>query len=304
MTQNHTGTPTRYIDVAEIPVLMRSYASAISSSIGSKLTGRTPDLQLSDIGVRVTGHRFSATDLTEYRRVFGTADDGIMPSVAVHIAAFPVMMHLMTRDDFPLPLLGLVHTHNHVEHHHPVQTDQPVTITAWAQNLAPHRSGTTADLRVQVHRDDDDVLLWGSTSTFLARGIRLPEQSSGHDAAQHRRDEFSPPVKTAQWRLDADAGRIYGQLSGDVNPIHINPLAAKALGMKSMIAHGMYLAGRMLSGREPKNAGFTWDIEFKTPVTLPGTVTVAFEHPGPNQTVCTGWNAPKNKPHFIGQILA
>ncbi|MFB9070467.1 MaoC/PaaZ C-terminal domain-containing protein [Citricoccus parietis] len=111
---------------------------------------------------------------------------------------------------------------------------------------------------------------------------------------------------TAQWRLPASTGREYAAVSGDFNPIHLNPVTAKLLGQKGMIAHGMYLAGRMLAGREPAGAGHEWEISFATPVLLPGTVSVSVVHAGRRNadetTEVTAWNGRTGRPHFTGSI--
>ena len=82
----------------------------------------------------------------------------------------------------------------------------------------------------------------------------------------------------ARWRLAADLGRRYAAVSGDHNPIHLNPLAAKAFGFPRTIAHGMWSLARCLSslaGWGP--AVGVVDVEFRRPVLLPSTVELRTE---------------------------
>lgn len=288
--------------------LTASYRAALATAVRDALLRRHRPQALPGGTVVVHDHVIGEDLVRGYARLFGGAaplDAGDLPSVLVHIAGFPAAVDLMAQPDFPLPLLGLVHLRNRVRHHRPVPAGVPLTVAASATDLAPHPSGTTLDLVVTVHGPGsgeagaEPDLLWEGVSTYLGRGIRLegrPQPERGD------RPAFAVPDLTARWRLPASTGRDYAALSGDYNPIHLNPLTARALGQKGMIAHGMYLAGRMLAGREPAGAGHAWSIEFATPVPLPGTVSLNVSHPDPRTTTVTAWNARSRKPHFTGTI--
>lgn len=283
--------------------LSTTYRSAVTQTVRDAVTRRRRPRQLPGHAVVVHGHRISLNQVEDYAQLFGAVDPQDLPSVLVHVAAFPAAMELMAEPDFPLPLMGMVHLENRVQHHLPVPAETDLEIMATATDLAAHPSGTTVDLVVTVHRSADEgsepQLLWEGTSTYLAKGVRL------QDAERPPREahpDFTPPEVTAQWRLSGSTGREYAAVSGDYNPIHLHPLTAKALGMKGMIAHGMYLAGRMLAGREPAGAGHSWSISFATPVVLPGTVQVSYAHPDAQRTEVTGWNGRSSKPHFTGVL--
>ncbi len=51
----------------------------------------------------------------------GAVAADVLPAGFVHVLAFPVTTALMVRDDFPLPLLGMVHLANTVTQHRPVR---------------------------------------------------------------------------------------------------------------------------------------------------------------------------------------
>ncbi|NUL45084.1 hypothetical protein F7P69_07735 [Cellulosimicrobium funkei] len=307
--------------------LRSSYRAALSTAAKDALVRRSRPQQLPGRTVVVHDHEITAELATRYARMFHqngpVLDQTDLPSVLVHIASFPAAMELMADPEFPLPLLGMVHLHNRVVHHAPVPAGTPLEVAASATRLSPHQSGTTVDLVVTVHgpergdrpsgspnngptSDEGDLrLLWEGTSTYLAAGVHLP----GHERpAKAVRAPFTAPQLTAQWRLPASTGREYAALSGDFNPIHLNPMTAKLLGQKGMIAHGMYLAGRMLAGREPEGAGHEWEISFATPVLLPGTVSLGVVHTDRRntevKTEITAWNGRNGKPHFTGSITA
>ncbi|WP_159551020.1 MaoC/PaaZ C-terminal domain-containing protein [Citricoccus sp. K5] len=309
--------------------LSSSYRSALSTAAKDALVRRSRPQQLPGRTVVVHDHEISAELAARYARMFhrnGPAlDTADLPSVLVHVASFPAAMELMADPDFPLPLLGMVHLRNRVVHHAPVPAGTPVEVAASATRLSAHPSGTTVDLVVTVHgparvdrpaygtvSDPSDgtgelQLLWEGTSTYLAAGVHLPAHERPAKAGH---PPFTAPQLTAQWRLPASTGREYAAVSGDFNPIHLNPVTAKLLGQKGMIAHGMYLAGRMLAGREPAGAGHEWEISFATPVLLPGTVSLGVVHADRRNaeitteltTEVTAWNGRTGRPHFTGSI--
>jgi acyl dehydratase len=45
--------------------------------------------------------------------------------------------------------------------------------------------------------------------------------------------------------LDVDAIGRYARASGDHNPVHLDPAAARAIGLSDQIAHGMLVMGRL-----------------------------------------------------------
>jgi acyl dehydratase len=115
------------------------------------------------------------------------------------------------------------------------------------------------------------AVVWSERSTYLRR-------ESTPDGARQEPVASPEPTgsgATARWRIPADIGRRYAAVSGDRNPIHLNPLAAKAFGFPRAIAHGMWLHARALASlgaRLPSD--YRVDAEFKAPVFLPSTVSV------------------------------
>jgi acyl dehydratase len=180
----------------------------------------------------------------------------------------------MVRDDFPLPLLGMVHLANTVTQHRPVMLGESIDVTVHAERLAAHHRGVSVDLVAQASVADEVV--WRGVSTYLAKGYRLP---AGDRVERSERPEWHAPSPTGVWRLPADLGRRYAAVSGDHNPIHTSTPAAKAFGFPRTIAHGMYTAARALAEIGAGDA-FTWAAEFFAPVTLPATASVRVAQDG------------------------
>lgn len=54
----------------------------------------------------------------------------------------------------------------------------------------------------------------------------------------------------AAWHLGPAAGRQFGRLNGDINPIHVSSVAARMFGFSSCIAHGALLLAQALTAVE------------------------------------------------------
>ncbi|MCW4464923.1 MaoC/PaaZ C-terminal domain-containing protein [Glutamicibacter sp. MNS18] len=272
--------------VNELPTMGQVYAKSVKT-LARK--GKNPVLP--DRTLVYQGATADAQKLAEYRRAVGARMTGELPSLYVHTLAFPLAMSLMVREDFPLPLLGMIHLTNKVTVQRPLGEAEAFDVQVNAENLGSHAKGVSCDLVVRISTQGEERMVL--RSTFLAKGATL----SGSTPEKAGRREFSVPLQTAQWKLGADTGRGWAAVAGDYNPIHLGRLSAKVLGMPRAIAHGIYLAARTLADIEPVGVGYEWEIEFMTPVQLPGTVHLAFDAEEDGFEV-TAWNPRKLKPHF------
>jgi acyl dehydratase len=214
--------------------------------------------------------RVDLARLAAYERVcgFATGDDAL-PVTYPHVLGFPLAMRLMSGRDFPLPLLGLVHTSIGITQHRPLPATGAYELSVYVAELAPHRRGTEATVVTEARVGPDVV--WESSSTYLARHRTT---TAPEPAAERREQAPLPPL--AEWRLAGDIGRRYAAASGDRNPIHLHPLTARLFGFPRAIAHGMWTVARCLAAHGAPQAGVV-RAEFRAPVLLPGTVTYGAE---------------------------
>ncbi|PWI17401.1 hypothetical protein DI272_27005 [Streptomyces sp. Act143] len=220
--------------------------------------------------------RVDLARLAAYERVcgFATGDDAL-PVTYPHVLGFPSAMRLMSARDFPLPLLGLVHTSIDITRHRPLPATGSYELGVYIDGLAPHRRGTEAAVITEMRVGPDVV--WESRSTYLARH-RTPEAAEAAEAAAAvtgRKEQPEPALPSvAEWRLAGDIGRRYAAASGDRNPIHLYPLTARLFGFPRAIAHGMWTVARCLAAHGTPQAAVV-RAEFRAPVLLPGKVTYA-----------------------------
>ncbi|MGJ5759395.1 MaoC family dehydratase [Streptomyces galbus] len=218
------------------------------------------------------GLRIDRTRLAAYERVCGFApgDDGL-PVTYPHVLGFPSAMRLMSRRDFPLPLLGLVHTSIDVTRHTALPATEPYDLAVHVEGLAPHRRGTQATVATVLRSGGQAV--WESRSTYLARHRTGPPAERSPSPGGGDAEEGALPV-VDEWRLSGDVGRRYGAASGDRNPIHLHPLTARLFGFPRAIAHGMWTVARCLAAHGTPEA-VRVHADFRAPVLLPGTVVFA-----------------------------
>ncbi|MDX2405216.1 hypothetical protein NJO91_19075 [Streptomyces microflavus] len=201
------------------------------------------------------------------------SSSGPLPLTYPHVLAFPLAMRLMTARRFPLPVVGLVHTWIEIVARRPVQSDQALELTVYAEELTPHRRGTEVTMVTEARVAG--ALVWESRSGYLSRHATTAAGST-------READGSPTLPAvAEWRLPGDLGRRYGAVSGDRNPIHLHPLTARLFGFPRAIAHGMWTVARCLAEAD----GQTGEIrsvraDFRAPVLLPATVTYAADPAG------------------------
>ncbi|MFI6929811.1 MaoC family dehydratase [Streptomyces sp. NPDC050287] len=249
-----------------------------------------PDAGFPRTRLVLPGLRVDLARLAAYERVcgFATGDDALPPTYP-HVLGFPLAMRLMSGRDFPLPLLGLVHTSVEITRRRALTATGEYELVVYVDELAPHRKGTEAAVVTELRSGDEVV--WESRSTYLARhrtdgrtakggtaSTAADSTTAGSTAAGRSTaapvPEREPLPAVAEWRLAGDVGRRYGAASGDRNPIHLSPLTARLFGFRRAIAHGMWTVARCLAAHGTPAAVLV-RADFRAPVLLPGAVTYA-----------------------------
>ncbi|OKK10924.1 MaoC family dehydratase [Streptomyces sp. CB02400] len=265
-----TSAPAPTVELSDAPALAPLLARG---ALLSPFKRPRPDAAHPRTRLVLPALRADTARLVAYERVCGfptgsASHEDALPVTYPHVLGFPLAMRLMSGPDFPLPLLGLVHTSIRITRHRAAPATGAYELTVYVEGLAPHRRGTEAAVVTEM-RDGGDVV-WESRSTYLARH----RTTSGHRKGQEEEREPLPAVD--EWRLAGDVGRRYGAASGDRNPIHLHPLTARLFGFPRAIAHGMWTVARCLAAHGTPDAAEV-RADFRAPVLLPGTVTYAAE---------------------------
>jgi len=302
---------TDQVELTAVPPLGRLYRRGLArGAVLAARRGHTPT-ELPDVVYEVHEVPVDTSRLTGYQALLGMRAADRLPAGFVHTMAFPLHVALMVRDDFPLAPAGMIHVANRVTQHRPLYRDDRLDLVVRAADLRPHRSGTQLDFVAEVRRSGSSDIAWTGVSTYLAKGVHpaphlaASEQSgAGGLNASDTVDavEWVPPVQTASWRLAADTGRRYADVSGDRNPVHLSSLTARPFGFAHAIAHGMYTAGRALADIGPA-AGhtFVWTADFTKPLLLPATVAVGIAPAGDGFAYAV-WKPGGGRPYLTGGV--
>ncbi len=298
--------PAQPVILGEMPSLSKLYLNAAAQAARRRLLGTHDGSVLPAESHEVRGVTVDVGNLTAYQHLIGETASDVLPAGFIHALAFPLAMSVLNRDDFPLPLLGMIHLRNSVEQRSPVLFTDALDITSHVENLRGHRAGTQVDVVAEARLAGTADISWLGTSTYLAKGVFLPGIDKTSAAAV--RTGFTAPDPTGLWQLGVDTGRAYAAVSGDFNPIHLSVLSAKALGMRRSIAHGMYLAARALADvGAVRGDSFIWDVDFEAPVFLPCRValdisTVQGTAGTWERSDFAAWNPRSGRRHFIGSV--
>ncbi|MGV8909001.1 MAG: MaoC/PaaZ C-terminal domain-containing protein [Propionicimonas sp.] len=237
-----------------------------------------------DTTAMVTGIAPDPARLADYDRLCGFTLRDRVPATWLHVLTFPLHIHLLSGPASTVRVAGVVHVSNRMRLHRPVATTEVVDVAVRIENLRPHRRGALLDVIGEVRVADE--LVWDGVSTYLAPSAKVPGEPEPTTKAV-----FEPVRPIAMWRLPADLGLDYRQVSGDPNPIHTNRLAARAFGFARPIIHGMWTHARLLAALEPRlPAAYTAEVQFIRPILLPSTVG-AWWHPDGE-----GWTAAVTTP--------
>jgi len=311
-----SGVP-RDVDVellSEPPSIGAAFARGIATGLGRPgARGSLPARRLVMTGVRQDLGR-----LSDFCAVTGGLLADTVPATWLHVLTFPLQVRLMAARDFPFPMLGMVHVGNRMTVHRPVRVEEELTVSTWADSLAPHRKGSTVDLVGEVRVADEVV--WEGRSTYLVRSSTPPSVADGSSDADRsstppsvadgspEADRSSTPPSVADgspeadratqmvvggrqvalWRVPADLGRSYARVSGDANPIHLSALSAKAFGFPRAIAHGMWTHARVLAAVQPRlPESYDVSASFAKPILLPSTVVLRSDGAAPGALAVT-----------------
>lgn len=282
------------IEISSTPSALSLYSSALRSS--SKRPGAAaalPEVKLVRQDVTLDG-----AHIERYAHVCGFRMSQGVPPTYVHMLAFPLQMKMMTAPNFPWSVMGLVHLGNTIEQHRSLRPGQKLTIEVSSGDLMAHEKGQVFSLISRAMRGSE--LVWESTSYYLRMGVRTPRGTPYQSALI----DPTPLSRQADWQARADIGRRYGSVSGDINPIHLSAVTAKLFGFKRAIAHGMWTKARALATLLPQEPveHVLAQIEFKTPLFLPGRATLWTGH-AEQGVIFEVRNGRGDKPHLRGKLV-
>jgi hydroxyacyl-ACP dehydratase HTD2-like protein with hotdog domain len=268
--------------------MLRAAAGALPLvSRGNQLPTRTVSIEELPI---------DQANVAEYAAVTGLRYGNNVPLTYPFALTFPTMMSLVTGFDFPFAAMGSVHMENHITQHRPIAVTDTVGVHVHAENLREHRKGLLVDLVTDVSVGNDTA--WHQVTTFLHQ--QRTSLSDEPKPPPQKQPKLPPPSTVV--RVSPALIRRYAAVSGDHNPIHTNPIAAKLFGFPTVIAHGMFSAAAVLANIEARLPdAVKYSVRFGKPLVLPGTAGLYIDEGH------DGWdislrNVAKNYPYLTGTV--
>ena len=237
-----------------------------------------------------------AANVAAYAKVTGLRFGDAVPLTYPFALTFPSVMSLVTGFDFPFAAMGSVHVENHVTQYRPILVTDTVSVRVHAANLREHRRGLLVDIVTDVNVGNETA--WHQVTTFLHQ--QKTSLSDEPKAPPQKQPKLGPP--NAVLHITPGQIRHYASVSGDHNPIHTNPIAAKLFGFPTVIAHGMFSAAAVLAnieGRLPDAVRYS--VKFAKPVVLPARAGLYVDR-GSDGWELTLRHLSKGDPHLIGTV--
>ncbi|GLY46852.1 MaoC/PaaZ C-terminal domain-containing protein [Lentzea sp. NBRC 102530] len=166
----------------------------------------------------------------QFAQVIGHTRATVPPTFVIG-PVLEAVEELVRGDDLGLDYDRIVHRAQRIHHLRPC-TDR-VEVRARTLDVRSFRGNVIGRFSVELH---DDAGVVCSALTTLVQG--------GAPAAPGKATEAVPLGRVF---VDQDLVTRYADASGDHNPIHLDPAAARAAGFPGVIAHGMLTAGLALS---------------------------------------------------------
>jgi len=198
-----------------------------------------------------------------------------VPLTYFYLVAQRAHLALMLDDEFPWPLLGMVHVANDMKLLQPIDLNLPFRLEI--EIKFPPRAGTRKRVRpsysVLFFQKGECVVVCEST-------YQVGGGQKGKSRGREENVELEGWSKISDWHLMSDLGRRYAKLSGDFNPIHLHPWLSRWFGFARPIIHGMYSVARMQASLEAHLAKpiTALKVGFKRPVILPTELICSCRH--------------------------
>ncbi len=279
-------------DLSKQPSLASLFSRAVKPK--QKAKGELPI-----INARLKSQKADPKKVESYSKVCGfKGPKDILPASYPHILAFPLQLKILTSDEFPYPLLGLVHVSNEITQYRSIKASESLDYVCSLTGKRDVDKGEEFDIHTEVKSGDEVV--WESVSTMLNRsksgdsGKKTPVEPIDFGAQD-----------TQQWKVPANIGRSYAKVSGDFNFIHLHKITAVLFGFKTAIAHGMWSKAHTLACLEkqlPENGAFKIQVKFKLPMFLPASAQLQSKSVESGNIEFQLMDKTGEKPHLAGSI--
>jgi 3-hydroxyacyl-CoA dehydrogenase/3a,7a,12a-trihydroxy-5b-cholest-24-enoyl-CoA hydratase len=165
----------------------------------------------------------------------------VLPTFGV-IPPFPALMSLMTVPGFEINPVMVLHGEQYLEvRKHPIPVEGLLISKPKVAGIYDKGKGALIELDVETTDKDGTVIFFNRFGAFV-RGESVPGADKG-PAPGNEPPERAPDAVVEMKTLPQQAA-IY-RLSGDKNPLHIDPMFAQMAGYDRPIIHGLCTFGHV-----------------------------------------------------------
>ncbi|MFG3409308.1 MaoC/PaaZ C-terminal domain-containing protein [Streptomyces sp. NPDC048142] len=185
---------------------------------------------------------------------------------------------------------SLVHLAQEIELHHPPRPGAPLDASAALDAVRVEAKGTRLVLTTTLTDRTTGAEQARLTAHILLAGIRAAEPRGTLVPTASVRQETPGDTVSRDLGIDREWIADYGRAAGDLNPVHLDPEAARSAGFTDVIAHGMSLVALAVEEAAERYADGDVDrvraigARFARPV-LPGEGTTLILTPAAGDTV-------------------
>ena len=215
--------------------------------------------------------------LNNYLQTLSLEKTDFLPILYPHIMVGSMHMNMLSHKEFPIRLLGSVHLKNRITQHQAIADDATVDLYSEVVGYRLVEKGVEFDFISQV--SIEGRIVWEEVSTFFKTG-RFGGKQNPSEEKSFELQSLTNPEPCGSWHVPNNRGKKYAKISGDYNPIHMSPLAAKLFGFKRDLAHGFgvlaetieYSSAIVEAGGIEKSLQV--DVVFKAPMFLDSDATI------------------------------
>nr|QTW52591.1 acyl dehydratase [Streptomyces verdensis] len=237
-------------------------------------------------GTVLTGrHLVTARDAEAFRALCAVASavplTGAVPGTVApaQLAAVALRMCERLLETGPAPGgLVAVHGTQRLRVERAAAVGEPLVSRAEVRSVRPLGAGTATEVAVALTAGDGSAVAESVSLLVHSPGpAARPAPAAARPAAPSAAPEGA---RCSSYTVTRELVRRYAELSGDHNPIHLSPEAARAGGFDDLIAHGMLtfaLVAHHLAGAVGEAARTELQLRFSRPLTVPAegaTLTV------------------------------
>ncbi|MCB9666304.1 MAG: acyl dehydratase [Alphaproteobacteria bacterium] len=265
---------------------------------GLVLPRRRPSWQQAPpVVVRAEGVRLDPSHLERFLGVVGGIDPPAVALTFPYVVAAPLHVAVVSHPDFPLPPLGLVHVRERIRRWRTLAVGTRVDLEARTEAFREVPSGVAFDLVTTMTQDGQRVwdsrtqALWRTGGTGRGGQAGVPAVATGA--------VLPLPVPRG-------AGRSYGLVAGNLDPIHVSRWTAMPFGFSRAVVHGMWTVGRCVAELGDPLGPASVLVRFRTPLPAPSQARLV-ARPGPPHDggglELAVWGAGHRRPVLEGRLV-